>query len=83
MNNLTSEQIRLTTKFSNIPEIGYLLLREETEWKAIVYIQNGLDEKNCAKYLNALDKLKCNLVNATVDQRIQAFINIHQGLDVR
>ena len=77
MNNLTESQIALATRFSKIQSLPNLLSDEKTEWRAIVWIQNELDEQGCAKYLHALDSMKCNLVNATIDQRIQAFININ------
>jgi hypothetical protein len=77
MNNVTDEQIALATRFSRIATLRDMLSDEKTEWKAIVWIQNELDEQGCAKYLHALDSMKCNLVTATIDQRIQAFIKIN------
>ena len=77
MNTLTEEQIGLATRFSKIRELGRMFSNENTEWRAIVWIQNDLDENYCSKYIYALDKMKCNLVNATIEQRVQAFIDIH------
>jgi len=68
-------EIRLATKFSHIPELARLISDKETEWAAIVLIQNGLDEVGLGRYIHALDKLGCSLVSATIEQRIKAFVN--------
>ena len=77
MNNVTEEQIRLVTKFSKIPLIGRLFSSELTEWKAIVAMQNEMDGDMCNKYVLALDNMQCSLVNATIEQRVEAYIKIH------
>lgn len=76
MNTLTQNQIELVVKFTQISILRKLFINEATEWKAVVIMQNELNEKTCPKYLHVLDRLKCNLVDATIEQRVQAFIDV-------
>jgi len=74
MNNLTEEQLNLASRLSKNKEVGTLLLSDETEWKAIVIIQNGLEADDCMRYIAKLDRMGVTTGTATIDQRIEAFI---------
>ena len=76
MNELTQEQLRQIAKLSSIPHLGRLLSNESTEWKGIVDMQNAMSDVAFGKYVYELSRMGCNLVNATIEQRVAAFIKI-------
>lgn len=76
MNSLTEEQLNLASRLSKSKEVASLLLSEETEWKAIVIIQNGMESDDCMRYISLLDRMGVTTGTATVDQRVEAFIAV-------
>ncbi len=76
MNSLTEEQIGLVTRISKIPEISKLFMSEETEWKAVVLMQNSLNGEECSKYINIINTKGCNMLRATIEQRVEAFVEV-------
>ncbi len=79
-NNATIEQINVLERLYAINGLHAAFSLNETEWGAIVRLQNTLDNATCHKYIFNLDKLGVTLVTATIDQRIQALITAKQKL---
>lgn len=74
MNTLTDEQMNLAARLSKNKDVYNWLMSEDTEWRAVVCFQNGLECDNCMKYISNLDKRGCTTGNATIEQRVEAFI---------
>lgn len=76
MHTLTEEEIGMAMRFSKMPELAKLFSSEETEWRAIVLMQNSLDASDCTKYVHAVCEVAENMSQATIEQRVQSFIHI-------
>lgn len=74
MNALTTEQMDLASRLSKHKEVASLLMSDETEWKAVVLFQNFMEADDCMRYISKLDRMGVTTGNATIDQRIEAFI---------
>ena len=69
------KQILKIIEICRSPEIGKLLSVEETRWKGVHLFQCHLKDYNqTLKYLNFLLKLNASPIDATVQQRQEAFI---------
>ena len=74
VNNVSEQDRNLAGRLSRNTEVANLLSDEHTEWSAIVEMQNMLDVDSCSRYMNALDHLGTSTVNATIEQRVEAFL---------
>lgn len=73
-NNITAEQIDKLERLYNVTGLMALFCMEESEWKAIVILQNMLDSYEIKKCFDYLDNHEVGFAMATIDQRVEALI---------
>jgi len=73
-NTITRDQVTKLESLFKLTNLGGLFSSEKTEWTAIVLLQATLNEEFLHKYIHNLSEIGCGLVNATIEQRVQALL---------